>query len=115
MSATTSKRARNGSAEATKSVPASEVLTLSEAAAYLRVAEQLVLELASGHELPGRRIAGEWRFLKAALQDWLRTPAPRSGKEALLALGGIWRDDPDAEDILRESHRRRGRSVGGRE
>jgi excisionase family DNA binding protein len=88
-----------------------EVLTLSEAAAYLRVAEAEVLRLVHLQELPGRQIGNEWRFLKAGLQEWLRTPDRRSGKEAFLALAGAWKDDPDIEQIVRESHRRRGRPI----
>jgi excisionase family DNA binding protein len=91
--------------------PLIEVLTASEAAAYLRVAEAEVLRMADRQELPGRRIGNEWRFLKAGLQDWLRTPARRPGKETLLALAGAWKDDPDIEEIVREAHRRRGRPV----
>ena len=53
------------------------VLTLSEAAAYLRVAESQVQRLAEMRVLPGRQIGGEWRFLKAGLQDWLRAPDRR--------------------------------------
>jgi hypothetical protein len=34
---------------------------------------------------------------------------PGSGKEAFLALAGVWRDDPDIELIVQEAHRRRGR------
>jgi excisionase family DNA binding protein len=88
-----------------------EVLTASEAAAYLRVAETEVLRLAQQYELPGRRIGNEWRFLKAGLQDWLRTPAQSSGKEAILTLVGAWKDDPDIERIVREAVGRRGRQV----
>jgi excisionase family DNA binding protein len=95
--------------------PAGEVFTLAEAAAYLRVAEADVLHLAKVQELPGRRIGNEWRFLKAGLQDWLRTPARISGKEAFLALAGSWKDDPDIEEIVREAHRRRGRPVSENE
>ena len=54
-------------------------------------------------------ISSEWRFLKAALQDWLRAPARKSGKQALLALAGAWKDDPDIEEIVRQAQRRRGR------
>jgi len=54
-----------------------EVLTLAEAAAYLRVAEKEVLELARRGDVPGRKIGSEWRFHKEALADWLRTPSPR--------------------------------------
>jgi excisionase family DNA binding protein len=115
MSATTrkaGKRSQNNSLPASPtgtSGAGSEVLTLAEAAAYLRVAEEEVLRLANLQELPGRRIGGEWRFLKIALQDWLRTPPRSSGKEALLALAGAWRDDPDVDFMVREAHRRRGR------
>jgi excisionase family DNA binding protein len=91
--------------------PVGEVLTLAEAATYLRVAEEDVLRLVQLQNLPGRQIQNEWRFLKAGLQDWLRTPARPSGKEAFLALAGIWKDDPDIEEIVREAHRRRGRPV----
>ena len=83
MSATTSrvrKRPQNGAIAAPSSVSPGEsidVLTLGEAATYLRVAEEDVLRLAKRQELPGRLIAGEWRFLKAGLQDWLRAPRPK--------------------------------------
>jgi excisionase family DNA binding protein len=91
--------------------PSIEVLTVSEAAAYLRVAVEEVLSLAQRHELPGRQIGSEWRFLKAGLQDWLRTSTQRSGKEAMLALAGVWKGDPDIESIVQEAHRRRGRPI----
>jgi excisionase family DNA binding protein len=90
-----------------------EVLTLSEAAAYLRASEKDVLCLANLHELPGREIGNEWRFLKAGLRDWLRAPSRDSGREALLALAGAWKDDPDIEEIVRNAHRRRGRPTTG--
>ncbi len=109
MSATTrkaGKRSRNGALATTS--PSGDVLTLSEAAAYLRVPEEQLLRLAKDHELPGRQIGGEWRFLKSGLQDWLRAPQ-RSGKEAVLALAGAWQNDPDIDQIVRDAHRRRGR------
>ena len=48
-----------------------EVLTLAGAAELLQVGEEAVAELAAAGELPGRRIAGEWRFSRAALLGWL--------------------------------------------
>jgi excisionase family DNA binding protein len=89
----------------------SEVLSLSEAAAYMRVAEEDVLRLAHLQELPGCQIGNEWGFLKAGLQDWFRTPARKSGKDALLAVAGTWKDDPDIEEIVQQAHRRRGRPI----
>jgi excisionase family DNA binding protein len=49
-----------------------EVLTLPEAAAYLRVSEEALRKLAADHAIPAQHIDQEWRFLKRALVDWLR-------------------------------------------
>lgn len=51
-----------------------EVLTLSEAAAYLRVPEAELAQLAEGGGIPARKIGDEWRFLKQALNEWLHSP-----------------------------------------
>lgn len=74
--------AKNGASSST----ALDVLTLAEAAAYLRVAETDVLHLVQSQGLAGRQIGAEWRFLKSNLRDWLSTPATKTGNEALLAL-----------------------------
>lgn len=52
--------------------PGFEVLALPEVAAYLRVPEKEVLELVEAGGLPGQKIGKEWRFLKWAVNDWLR-------------------------------------------
>jgi excisionase family DNA binding protein len=91
--------------------PAAEVLTLGEAAAYLWLPEADVLRLVDEQGLPGRRLANEWRFLKAAIQQWLSTPPPRYSKEAQLAVIGSWKDDPLVEEELKEVMRQRGRPV----
>ena len=51
--------------------PSGEVLTLAEAAAYLRFQEAEVVLLVNAQGLPGRSIASEWRFLRSAVQQWL--------------------------------------------
>jgi hypothetical protein len=48
-----------------------EVLTLQEAASFLRVSEEAVSQLAERHAVPAQNIAGEWRFLRRALANWL--------------------------------------------
>ena len=53
-----------------------DVLTLAEAAAYLRVPAEELLRLAEHRDVPAQRIGGEWRFLKRALGHWL-TFGPR--------------------------------------
>jgi hypothetical protein len=89
------------------------VLTLAEAAAYLRLPEAEVVGLVRAQGLPGRYIAGEWRFLKAAIQHWLATASPtwETRKAAILELAGKYKDDPDLETIVEEAYRRRGRPI----
>jgi excisionase family DNA binding protein len=84
------------------------VLTLAEAAAYLRVPEAELERVAGTQGLPGRQIGSEWRFSRAAIQDWLRRP---SMKERLLQLAGSWKDDPYVEEMLAEIYRQRGRPM----
>jgi excisionase family DNA binding protein len=90
-----------------------EVLTLPEAAAYLRLPEGDVIGLVRSQGLPGRFTGGEWRFLKAAIQQWLSASLPTSQtrKEAQLALAGKYKDDPDLIRICEEAYRQRGRPM----
>ncbi len=93
--------------------PSGEVLTLAEAAAYLRLPEADVVGSVNAQGLPGRCIAGEWRFLKAAIQHWLAAGSPtwETRKVAILELAGKYKDDPDLERIVEEAYRRRGRPI----
>src|SRR5215472_4760678 len=83
-----------------------EVLTLAEAAAYLRVPESEVVRMVGPRGLPGRLIGSDWRFSRMALNEWLGTPPAASSREALVALSGAWKDDPDAHAMLEEIYRR---------
>ena len=92
--------------------PPGEVLTLAEAAAYLRLPEKDVIA-AAAQGLPGRLVGGQWRFLKAALQQWLSASQPTAEmrKAALLAAAGAFKDDPDLIRICAEAYRQRGRPI----
>ena len=48
-----------------------DVLTVAELSAWLQVDEQAVTELAEQGDLPGRKLAGDWRFAREAVLDWL--------------------------------------------
>ncbi len=48
------------------------VLTLKEVADYLKIPEDKIEKQALRGIIPGRRIEHEWRFLKTAIDDWLR-------------------------------------------
>jgi len=52
-----------------------DVLTLEEASAYLRLPVAVVLRQSSQGNIPGRKIEDNWRFLKTAIDDWLRSPS----------------------------------------
>lgn len=84
------------------------MLTLAEAAAYLRVPETELARLAGSQGPPGRLIGSEWRFSRAAIQDWLRRP---SMKDSLLQSAGSWKVDPYLDEMLEEIYRQRGRPM----
>lgn len=53
------------------------ILTLSEAAQYIRVSAKTMRQLARDGRVPGRKVGREWRFLRSALEAWLANPAAR--------------------------------------
>ena len=67
-----------------------DVLTPDEAARYLRVSEETIVRQAADGRIPGRRIEDTWRFLKSALDDWLRAQDSRT---ILLQQAGALADD----------------------
>ena len=83
-----------------------EVLTLEEAAAFLRVSEDAVVRLLVQQMLPGRQIEGQWRFLRAALADWLRE---QSGRAVLLSQAGALADDESLAGLRAAIYKERGR------
>lgn len=76
-----------------------EVLTLEEVAVYLRLPEDLISRQAAQGSIPGRRIEDAWRFLKAAIDDWLRS---LDGRTLLLQQAGALASD-DSLSALREA------------
>ena len=89
--------------------PSGEILTLAEAAAFLRVPEEGLKTDAVAGRVPGRLVAGEWRFVKATLLAWLSLPGvERSSKERMLAAFGAWKDfGEDPEKVIAELSRAR--------
>ena len=85
-----------------------DVLTLAEAAAYLRVSEGEIVELTRRQGLPGRKVGDQWRFLKAAIQEWLRLP---ERENFWWKHFGALKEDPYLQDIVEQIYRDRGRPV----
>jgi excisionase family DNA binding protein len=83
-----------------------DVLTLEEVADYLRLPKETIeREAVQGH-IPGRRIEDTWRFLKAAIDDWLRSHDSRT---LLLQQAGALSGDDTLNELLAEIYDRRGR------
>jgi excisionase family DNA binding protein len=76
--ATNAKKKPKASKANSNGVPPSAegVLTLAEAAAFLRVSEEGLRKDADDGRLPGRLVGGEWRFVRQALLEWLSAATP---------------------------------------
>lgn len=88
-----------------------DVLTLTEAASYLRLPEEEVLRMVGEQDLPARQVGAEWRFLKGAVQRWLSQPCSAGKPKGIWGAAGSWKDDPYLDDMLKEIYRRRGRPM----
>jgi excisionase family DNA binding protein len=75
----------------------SEVLTLEEAANYLKLPLETIEREASRGHIPGRRIEDTWRFLKSAIDDWL---CAQDKRDILLHQAGALKDDPYLDELL---------------
>jgi len=110
MATATTKANPRASRRTSANGQTADVLTLGEAADYLRLSDAEVLQLIAEQSLPARRVGHEWRLLLAAVRDWLRLgAAPKSNKAAWMALAGVWRDDPTLDELLEEIQRQRRR------
>jgi nitrogen PTS system EIIA component len=58
-------------------------------ARYLHLAPQQVTKLAERGKLPGRRVAGQWRFAKADIHHWLEQRIGLSGEDELVEVEGV--------------------------
>ncbi len=76
-----------------------DVLTLAEAAAYLRVPEDELAELAERNGVPARKVGGEWRFLRKGLNNWLVSRMHPEGDAWLFAERWLM-ESPFAEQLL---------------
>jgi excisionase family DNA binding protein len=84
-----------------------EVFTLEEVASYLRLPPETVVRQAAQGRLPGRKIEDTWRFLRAAIDDWLRS---HNGREILLQQAGALADDESLTELRDAVYAARGRS-----
>ncbi len=48
-----------------------EILTIEEAASFLRISKKSVYKLAKEGRVPGKKILNKWRFEKESLKAWV--------------------------------------------
>lgn len=52
-----------------------EIMTTSEVAQYLRLAEATIYKLAQAGEIPAIKVGRTWRFKKDLIDEWFRQQA----------------------------------------
>ena len=58
-------------------------------ASYLHLAPSQVAKLAERGKLPGRKVAGQWRFSKAEIHHWLERRIGASDEDELVEVEGV--------------------------
>ncbi len=57
------------------------VLTMMEASRFIRVSEKTLGIMARDGRIPAKKVGREWRFLRPALEEWLKG-TPQTGRVA---------------------------------
>ena len=90
---------------ATPSQGIPEILTVEEAAAYLKLPVSTIYRLAERRQLPAHKVGRQWRFSRAAIDQWLQE---RSSMPAASIL--VVDDEAPIRDLLSQAlggHNRR--------
>ena len=60
---------------------ATDIMTIDEVAAYLRINKKTAYRLAGDKKLPGFKVGGAWRFRRSEIESWIdadaRLPKPK--------------------------------------
>lgn len=62
-----------------------EIMTITEAAAFLRLNPRTLYSLAQRGEIPAQKLGNRWRFSRSALLQWMKAenaPTARTGGES---------------------------------
>ena len=86
--------------------PSSDIMTVGEVAAYLKLPISTVYRLAERREIPGHKVGRQWRFQRSVLDEWLRRRSETRSTTILVAD-----DDDDVREVLAEALEAPGRRV----
>src|SRR3989304_16278 len=80
----------------------SNIFTVGEVAAYLKLPISTVYRLAERREIPGHKVGRQWRFQRAVIDEWLRKRSETRTTTILVAGGdGGGRGGRPGEGALR--------------
>jgi PTS system nitrogen regulatory IIA component len=79
-----------------------EMMDLEQLATYLQRDVREVSKLANRGRLPGRKVAGQWRFARAEINHWIETQLPGYSEEELSALETAGARDADSDVLVSE-------------
>lgn len=57
----------------------SEILTVREVAALLKINEKTAYKLAAKGEIPGFKVGGSWRFDRGEIESWIKRQTEKQG------------------------------------
>lgn len=59
----------------------SDILTLEEAASFLRISKRSVYRMLKERTIPARKIMHKWRFDRDQLKEWIRSDVATCARE----------------------------------
>lgn len=81
----------------------SNILTVKQLAAYLKMASVTIYRLAARGELPGTKVGGQWRFHKQAIDEWL-SHKPERKRASILVVADAAETGDMVRDVLASPH-----------
>ena len=75
-----------------------DILTISEVASLLKVADKTVYSLSQKGDLPGFKVGGQWRFSRTAIDSWIAAKTHAASADAandvVKPAGPKWEQGP---------------------
>lgn len=59
----------------------SEILTVREVAALLKINEKTAYKLAAKGKIPGFKVGGSWRFDRGEIESWIKRQTEKQGQQ----------------------------------
>ena len=50
----------------------SDIMTVKEVAAYLKITEKTAYRLTAEGKIPGFKVGGAWRFMRGEIDNWIK-------------------------------------------